>query len=70
MTNVQVQCCHCLGSGLVEHYKVANGIVDRWAIPTDPYTMVYCPTCNGFGVLIATELKSVVSWEQVKPRDR
>ncbi len=66
MTNVQVQCCHCKGEGSVEHYKVVNSEWASWAMPVDPFHMVPCPTCNGFGVVIATELKAVTSWEQIR----
>jgi hypothetical protein len=67
MTNVKIPCIHCRGNGVVESYRVHHG---KWApffIPTDPFTMTNCPTCNGFGVLIATELKAVTSYEQVQP---
>lgn len=70
MTNVQVQCCHCKGLGEVEHYRVVNGQFVIWTVPTDPFHMVTCPTCNGFGVVIATELKAVTQWEQVKLKER
>ncbi len=54
--NVQVQCFTCRGKKicLVPHPH-----------PQDPgeCKVVPCGTCNGFGVLIATELKRVEKWE-------
>ena len=61
MTNVQVQCCHCKGSGQME---VSAGDRTDWTA----YRLVTCTTCNGFGVVIATELKAVTAWQQVKSR--
>ena len=69
MTNVQVQCCHCKGDGEVPSYRVLHGQFVNYLLPTDPYSMVSCPTCNGFGVVIATELKAITAWEQVKPNE-
>lgn len=68
MTNVQVQCCHCKGRGWMEDYRVVNGVVVDHPWPTDPFSPVTCPTCLGFGVVVATELKAVVSWVRVEPR--
>lgn len=68
MTNVEVQCCHCKGRGFLEHYRVIDGVVIDYYHPTNPYHMVLCPTCNGFGVVIATELKAVTAWESVRPK--
>lgn len=69
MTNVQVQCCHCMGRGSIEDYKVVNGQVIGYYWAKDPFRMTKCPTCNGFGVVIATELKAVTQWEQVKSQE-
>lgn len=66
MTNVQIQCCHCKGDGQLPDYRVFQGQYAPWTLPTDPYRMVNCPTCNGFGVVIATELRAVTNWEQIR----
>lgn len=68
MTNVQIQCCHCKGEGQVPNYRVVNGQWAPWTMPTDPFYLTTCPTCNGFGVVIATELKAVTSWEQIQSK--
>lgn len=64
MQNVEVQCCHCKGHGKVEHWRLIGGKFMAMALPTDPFHYVECPTCNGFGVVIATELKAVTQWHR------
>lgn len=68
--DVQIQCCHCRGWGELKHYQVRDGVVDLRAMPTDPFGMVPCPTCDGWGVVIATELRAVTQWEKVKKIER
>jgi hypothetical protein len=58
MKNIKVPCLVCKGDGTTE---------ERVNDPTDPssYRLVPCRTCNGFGVLIATELKRVEKWRPI-----
>jgi hypothetical protein len=57
--NAQVTCFDCRGHG--------SKFVPS-PVPGDPgqCKVVPCLTCNGFGVLIATELKRVEKWEPKK----
>lgn len=69
MTNVPIACIHCRGNGVVEDYKVRHGQWIDFFVPTDPFKMVNCPTCNGHGVLIATELKAITAYKQVESKE-
>lgn len=64
--SVSVQCCHCKGSGELKSYQIQDGVVDLHASPTGPFKQVLCPTCDGFGVVVATELRAVTQWEKAK----
>lgn len=57
--NIQVQCLTCKGGG--------NVLVST-PHPQDPgqCRVDPCQTCNGFGILIATELKRIEKWEPKK----
>ena len=59
MENIKVPCFTCRGLRVV-YVSTPH--------PKDPgeCTAVHCGTCNGFGVLIATELKRVEKWEPPK----
>lgn len=66
MNGVRVRCPRCGGNGTHPHY------VDGSLMPrvVDPYFIVKCEMCNGFGALVATELKTITDTRKLEEIDR
>lgn len=64
MTNVNVPCLRCKGKGSYERTAAEGHLVCHiWSsvrgCPISEHFCNPCDMCNGYGVLVATELKAV-----------